>query len=263
MPEDWCRGFFGKHYMAGDRSTRGYLPGRRESLSQRTSREVAGVIRLLDLAPSVRVADIPCGYGRHSLALAKLGYRVTGVDIDERELSEARRAAKEQDLQVDFLKADMRDIGLNYGGKFDAVINLFFAFGFFLEERENIRAMVEFYRVLKPDGRLLIHSDVCTDMLVRGRAYRFSETRALEGGGKLRIGETFDRQSSRLKGTWTITGRAGADRTPRPYSMRIYRAEEYAEMARNCGFRQVSIYGSFQGASFTPDSPEIIVVAKK
>src|SRR3989344_3378315 len=160
VPEDWCRGFFGKHYMAGDRSTRGYLPGRRESLSQRTSREVAGVIRLLDLAPSVRVADIPCGYGRHSLALAKLGYRVTGVDIDERELSEARRAAKEQDLQVDFLKADMRDIGFNYGGKFDAVINLFFAFGFFLEERENIRAMAEFYRMLKPGGRLLIHSDV-------------------------------------------------------------------------------------------------------
>ncbi len=42
--------------------------------------QVEGVLSLLDLEPGARLLDLPCGVGRHSLELARRGYRVTGVD---------------------------------------------------------------------------------------------------------------------------------------------------------------------------------------
>jgi 2-polyprenyl-3-methyl-5-hydroxy-6-metoxy-1,4-benzoquinol methylase len=37
--------------------------------------------------------DVPCGFGRHSVPLARAGYRVVGVDRSESLLAEARRRA--------------------------------------------------------------------------------------------------------------------------------------------------------------------------
>jgi hypothetical protein len=38
------KGFFGKDYIEGDNGLEGFLPGKRESLNERTIREVKGVI---------------------------------------------------------------------------------------------------------------------------------------------------------------------------------------------------------------------------
>jgi len=39
---------------------------------------------------SVRIIDIGCGTGRHSIELAKRGYNVTGIDLSESLLERAR-----------------------------------------------------------------------------------------------------------------------------------------------------------------------------
>ena len=120
-------GFFGKPYMEGDNSIEGYLstPLR---LEERTARELAGVIKLMELKPGDRVLDCPCGYGRHSIGLAKRGFRVVGSDINSEMLEQAMESS--QGLSnLSFAKENMRFI--NYSNEFDAVINLFFSFGFF------------------------------------------------------------------------------------------------------------------------------------
>ena len=40
--------------------------------------------------------DVPCGYGRHAIPLARAGYRVTGVDRSPTLLAEARRRAGDE-----------------------------------------------------------------------------------------------------------------------------------------------------------------------
>ena len=64
-------GFFGDFYMQGDDSKEGYLISKKQNLKQRTTAEVDGVIRLLDLKQKSKILDIPCGYGRHSIDPAK------------------------------------------------------------------------------------------------------------------------------------------------------------------------------------------------
>lgn len=53
-------------------------------------KEVERMISWLGLPPGSKVLDLCCGMGRHSLALAEAGYEVTGVDLSEVLLREAR-----------------------------------------------------------------------------------------------------------------------------------------------------------------------------
>ena len=59
------------------------------------------------LRSGMRVLDLACGEGRHSLAAAALGTRVTALDRDEERLATARELAQERGLEVDWRVADL------------------------------------------------------------------------------------------------------------------------------------------------------------
>lgn len=71
-----------------------------------TVEEVSFVVEVLGLEPGARVLDIGCGTGRHSVELAKRGYEVTGVDISAGMLAQARAAAAQAGVEVEWVKAD-------------------------------------------------------------------------------------------------------------------------------------------------------------
>ncbi len=58
--------YFGNFYMDGEN-----VKDAQETLKQKTQNEVAGVIKFLNLKKGARILDVPCGYGRHSVELAK------------------------------------------------------------------------------------------------------------------------------------------------------------------------------------------------
>ncbi len=58
---------------------------------EETRAEADCIEDLLELPPQSHILDVPCGAGRLALAVAALGYRVTGVDITLPLLEEARR----------------------------------------------------------------------------------------------------------------------------------------------------------------------------
>ena len=70
----------------------------------------------------MKIIDIGCGTGRHSIELAKRGYKITGIDLSESQLKRAREKAKEQGLEIDFQKHDARDIP--FEGEFDLAMML-------------------------------------------------------------------------------------------------------------------------------------------
>ena len=72
-----------------------------------------------------RVLDAPCGFGRHSLALARRGFQVTGVDLSETELQRAKERAAAAGVPLQLVRQDMRD--MEFSGEFDLALNLFSA----------------------------------------------------------------------------------------------------------------------------------------
>jgi 2-polyprenyl-3-methyl-5-hydroxy-6-metoxy-1,4-benzoquinol methylase len=73
------------------------------------------------LEPGSRVADLACGEGRHSLAAAARGARVTAVDRDEARLAAARERAEGQGLAIEWVAADLEEPWPELGA-FDAVL---------------------------------------------------------------------------------------------------------------------------------------------
>jgi SAM-dependent methyltransferase len=67
--------------------------------------------------------DMGCGTGGHALLLAERGYKVVGVDLSKRMLEAAEAKALQRQLDLSFLRDDIRNIEL--GNQFDAVISMF------------------------------------------------------------------------------------------------------------------------------------------
>ncbi|MBP9891889.1 MAG: class I SAM-dependent methyltransferase, partial [Planctomycetes bacterium] len=73
LPSDWWRTLFTSLYLKTD--------GDVVENDQNTVKEVDLLIKATGLEPNDKILDLCCGQGRHSLELARRGYRhVTGVD---------------------------------------------------------------------------------------------------------------------------------------------------------------------------------------
>lgn len=251
-------GFFGTKYMEGDDSLEGFL-STPQTLSSRTSREVEGIARLLSLTQGASILDCPCGYGRHSVNLARKGFHVVGSDINAEMLAAAHRNAEGIE-GVQFAQENM--LYLEYREQFDAVINMFLAFGFFDEERDNVRVMSNFFNALTPGGKFLLHTDVNVGRIVSGK-YKFRERRQLRSGRMLEITENFDSVQKRLHGQWILVDASGAREELPRYSCRVYTSEELIDLCTSVGFISVSVFGGWNGEKLNDDSEELIVVASK
>ncbi len=64
---------------------------------------------------------LQCHFGMDTLAWAKLGAKVTGVDFSDKAIDLARSLSKELGIEADFVCADIYDLPENLKGKFDIV----------------------------------------------------------------------------------------------------------------------------------------------
>lgn len=117
--------------------------------------EVDFVIDLLSLPKGARILDVGCGTGRHSLELARHGYRPFGVDISSGFIEVARERATTEELDAEFLVADARQLTLPQ--EFDAAICLCEgAFGLAGSDDGHRRVLAGVRRTLKPDASFVL-----------------------------------------------------------------------------------------------------------
>jgi len=94
------------------------------------------------------ILDAGCGYGRIAIPLAKAGYKVYGLDIVPAYIKEAIKKTKKEKIQADFRVGSIT--ALPYPNEtFDAIICLWSVFIDILEEKDQLKAIKEIYRVLK------------------------------------------------------------------------------------------------------------------
>jgi SAM-dependent methyltransferase len=121
--------------------------------SRYTQREIAFLERNSLLTPGHRILDLACGGGRHSIAMAKRGAVVTGIDLGPAAIDAARRRTKRAGVHVEWLHGDLRHL------PFENVFHLVtFIFGCFTEmPRRDAEAVLKgISRSLRPGGTLLL-----------------------------------------------------------------------------------------------------------
>ncbi len=138
MPDpDWFESFFGADYFEIYRDF--FTP-------EATAADVDGIVSRLGLQAGARVLDLACGHGRHAIPLAERGFRVTGYDLSEAMLERARTDAIARGIEVRWMRGDMR--ALPFDTEFDAVINVFTAFGYFADPAEDLEVLRRVRRAL-------------------------------------------------------------------------------------------------------------------
>jgi ubiquinone/menaquinone biosynthesis C-methylase UbiE len=199
--------------------------------------------------------DVPCGYGRHAIPLARAGYKLTGVDRSPTLLAEARRRAGD-DRHPELVEADYRELPFP-DERFDAALNLFTSLGFYGDE-EDVKALSEIGRVLRPGARLVIET-MHRDLLV----HIFREHNwHLVGQGRILLEQrTFDPAAGVAQTTQTLIDTNG-ERDSRSYSVRVYTATELAAMLLRAGFAEAKCYGDLDGGAFGTHT-RLVVVAKR
>ena len=245
---EWYRSFFSQDYL----DVYGHL------LSEESSQaEAEFVIRALDLKPGDRVLDLCCGPGRHAVPLARAGLRVTGLDMSEEYLELARAAAREAGVDVRFVQGDMRDIP--FRGEFDAVVNMFTAFGYFDDDADDQRVMSRASAALKPGGKLLL------DLLNRdwvAANYVRSESREGPDGTIYQERREFDPVAGRNHVEFTITSPDGEERKV-SHHIRLYVATEISRMLDGAELRLECVYGGYDGSRLSIETQRMILVVER
>jgi SAM-dependent methyltransferase len=207
--------------------------------------------RLAGCPPEGDLLDVACGFGRHSIPLARAGYRVVGVDRSQALLDEARGRAGEPAPEL--VGADYRELPFA-DGSFDAALNLFTSLGF-LGDEEDTKALAEIGRVLRPGARLLIET-MHRDRLVTGWS---DQSWQLLGEGRLLLEQrTFDPASGIAQTTQTVIGSTG-ERDSRTWSLRVYTATELVAMLARAGFAEAKCFGDLEGGPLGTDTRLVIV----
>ncbi|MFC6333495.1 class I SAM-dependent methyltransferase [Paenibacillus septentrionalis] len=127
--------------------------------TRNTISEVDFVIEELKLSDGSTILDVGCGTGRHSIELAKRGYKVTGVDISSGMLLEANKLATEANVKIEWIHCDA--VKYTPIKTFDAVICLCEgAFGLVGRDEEPVEHDLAILKnisdALKPKGRFIL-----------------------------------------------------------------------------------------------------------
>jgi ubiquinone/menaquinone biosynthesis C-methylase UbiE len=245
---DWYKTFFGEDYLSV------FVP---LLTPERTDYDVRGIIGALSLTPGNAILDLCCGHGRHAVLLAERGYQVTGLDFSEVFLDYARREAEAKGVTVRFVYSDMRAIP--FENEFDAVINMFSAFGYLENEDEDFKVLQQVQRALKSGGKFLIET-VSREGVIRHFNPSFVDH--LKDGGMVIEERSFDLLASRNNVTMTKISPDGRKAEYR-YSMRFYTLTELTHMLERAGLQLDGYYGSLYGRTLTMDSFRMVVVAHK
>jgi 2-polyprenyl-3-methyl-5-hydroxy-6-metoxy-1,4-benzoquinol methylase len=225
---------------------------------ERTRREIDFVAEKLELQPGARLLDVACGHGRHSLELARRGFRVTGVDLSPRSLELAREAAKRESLDIDLVLRDAR--GLEFDGEFDAAINLFTSvIGYFDDDAETRLVLERVVRGLRPGGSFLVDTINLLGLASRFRPTNWEE---LKSGTLLLQRHEYDFRNARDSSVWTFV-RPDGSRGELRNSVRVYAPHELIEMLENAGLEVVGAWGSFEGAELAFDTWRLILRGDK
>jgi len=228
---------------------------RSPAMADAAVREARVLRKVLRLRRGSRVADIPCGDGRISLELARLGCEVVGLDACEPSIRRARGKFARAELAGEFHVGDMRAPGLQEGS-FSAVINWWGSFGYF-DDDTNLEVLRGFARLVRKGGRVLI-DQVNREYVLRHFIERGEHT---SGGIRVVTRNRWDARRQRIGGSWTFERRGR--RTRRSSSIRVYTPSQMEALMARSGLRLERLVDGTTGEPFTRGSRRMSSIGRR
>jgi SAM-dependent methyltransferase len=235
-----------------------------EPFTQGTSGECDFIEGEIGRNKRLKILDLGCGTGRHSVELARRGYQVTGVDLSDSMLARAREKAASARVNVSFRKEDARE--LPFVNEFDLAIMLCeAAFPLMETDEMNFKILAGATKALRNGGKLIFTTLNGLFPLFHS-VKEFMDSHSKEDGATYE-GLSFDLMTFRDQSVTKIVDDLGNTKEL-ACNERYYVPSEITWMMKSLGFRTVDIFGARLG-NFSRKDPlttedfEMLVVGEK
>ena len=235
-----------------------------ENFTHGTIGECDFIEKELSYNKSLKILDVGCGTGRHSIELTKRGYRITGIDLSESLLARAREKAEKQKLTIEFLTCDARK--LPFENDFDAAIMLCEG-GFPLMETDemNFDILRNVARSLKENSKF-IFTTLNGLFPLYNSVEKFCAADSKDGNATYRS-NTFDLMTFRDYNITESTDDLG-NKKILECNERYYVPSEISWLLKSLGFNEIEIFGAKLGEfsrnhKLTTEDFEMLVTATK
>lgn len=211
------------------------------------------LLEFLQPKTGATMLDVACGKGRHALFLSQNGFDVTGIDLSQASIAEARKFENEQ---LHFYQHDMRQpFRINY---YDYAFNFFTSFGYFNTPREHDAAIRTMANGLVPGGTLVI------DYL----NVHYSENHLIPEFDKQIDGYNFHIKKWMDETHFYKKIEVEHDdfTEPHGYTEKVakFSLGDFSEMLAFQGLQVTDVFGDYQlGTYHISQTPRMIIVAKK
>jgi SAM-dependent methyltransferase len=225
---------------------------------QRIAAAAEQVAKALALTKPLRktALDLCCGPGRYSIALAKKGFSVTGVDRTKYLLDKARAKARAARLKIEWVQADMRDFVRP--SSYALVLSMFTSFGYFDDKQEDLIVLRNMFASLQPGGVCLI------EVLGKEHLAQILQptTSSILPDGTLIVErhEIFD-DWTRVRNEWLLIKNSRVKRFH--FHHTIYSGAELRERMEHAGFADVKLRGSLDGEPYGPRAERLVAIGRK
>lgn len=210
------------------------------------------------------VLELGCGTGRITIPLAEQGIKITGLDIADSMLAQAKRKSAEKGLDIEWIKSDCRDFNLNR--KFNLIFIPFNSIAHFHDRKSIESCFACVKRHLADQGRFIVDIfNPALNVLIRdpSKRYPVMEYTDPDGRGKVVFTENnvyeADTQINRVKCYFRFADQTGE--IVQDLSIRIYYPQELDMLFHYNGFAIDAKYGNYDETPFVSSSPKQIVVA--
>lgn len=218
-----------------------------------TDTEVQFIKDISGIQPPAHILDVPCGSGRHALALGSVGYKVTGIDIsaDNIELlNEAKGILPINTICADILEYHIKDT-------FPLVICMGNSFSYFPLDR-MVLFTGKVYNALNPGGMFIVNSGAVAESLLPA----LTEHNEVTVGDITFLYDNVYMAESKLLRTdmQFIKGRQIEKKTSWHY---VYTLAEIINIFKAAGFSHIQVYGGADRSQYGPGKSQAYFVAEK
>jgi SAM-dependent methyltransferase len=221
-----------------------------------TVKEVDFMIPYFNLQPGNKVLDLMCGYGRHSIALAKKGMQVTAVDNLGEYTDEIKEAAAKENLTIKTVQADVTTYKAD--DTFDLAICMGNSLNFF-DAADTTKLLSAICKQLKPGGQLLINSWSLAEIVIKNHKER---SWSAVGDLKFLTESKFLFHPARIETESIIIAPDGSTETKSAIDY-IFSVNEMETMLKAAGFALKEVYSIPGKKKFTLGEPRAYLVAGK
>lgn len=235
---------------------------------KREAAELAKLYRKFGVRPNDRILDLCCGIGRVAVPLAKLGYRVIGVDIAPEYVKRARENAMSSGVvrRTKFVVGDYRDISsaLTDEEPLSGILNTYTSMGYYGREVDR-KTFAQLAQHTAPGG-IFILKTINRDWLIHHFERRGWD---MVGGVLLLQERKLDLERSYMVNRWEYFRVMGMNLKPEGvYTVdhRVYSPSELKELMESTGWKVRSMAATFRGEPIdlrSADKSEVVLIGQR